>query len=796
MDIPNESDILERLKALLKEGRACCRRGDVSDARHSFQQAMSLAADNNLEGEEMFFKGCLAMAKSEWESALVILESALSIERLMLKTEVLDRLAFVYNELEDFPKAIELLNKVLEDLLYGMRGDAWNNMGNAYHGMKEYDKAIECHLKAIAEEAYDAPGDAWYNIGNTYHDMNEYDKAIECYQKAIAEKDFVTPGDAWCYMGDVYHDMKNYSKAIECYERAITEQSYDTPGDAWCNMGDVYHDMRDYGKAIECYERAIAEQSYDTPGDALCNMGLTYQDMQEYSKAIECYQKAIADQSYNTPGYAWNNMGNTFSDLKEYEKALQCYTNALAEKSYDTPGYAWYNMALVHRNLEHFEDAQSCLSEAQKAFTAHGDSEDLDSVKTLGTMLEGLVRSRKAGQEGLEQRYRDAASLAEPVVASPKREGAESQHLSKSFDVRVEIDRIISNTTSTENYRQRKHSNLGNWLISLRGWSSSTNVVSLAHPEFYGGAKCCGGGFLINWRNKGHIIDPGTDFLETFCRFNLHPDAIPPHIMQIHSICATHRHPDHIGDLAAITQLDADVAGTKDRKLKFLVDKDTYDNIPPLLKERQGRDRVGVRILEPDTPIMLAGRSGTVNSFKVDHGKEAPNACGLTFSLSGAQSEDKIGVGFTGDTKWFPELAEKLTTCSIIVCNFSATRATDVGEKEFKKDHLGFRGILELINSTEAKIYVLTEFWGQLGDIRISIAQYLLQRIREGGRRNKNLPVVIPADVGLVIDIETTTIMCSHCQRFVPAEEIVAVPVTPAFGRLLYLCPRHMMNQK
>lgn len=89
----------------------------------------------------------------------------------------------------DPKKAIEYLNNAIKlkpdyATAYGIRGDAYGDLG-------QHQRAIEDYNKAIRLEPNDAA--TYYNRGNAYKNLSQYQRAIEDYNKAIRLKpDYAT----------------------------------------------------------------------------------------------------------------------------------------------------------------------------------------------------------------------------------------------------------------------------------------------------------------------------------------------------------------------------------------------------------------------------------------------------------------------------------------------------------------------------------------------------------------------------------------------------------------------------
>jgi hypothetical protein len=104
-----------------------------------------------------------------------------------------------------------------------------------------------------------------------------------------------------------------------------------------------------------------------------------------------------------------------------------------------------------------------------------------------------------------------------------------------------------------------------------------------------------------------------------------------------------------------------------------------------------------------------------------------------------------------------------------------------------KKNHLGYRGLIELVRKSKPKATLVSEFWAGLTDVRID----LVRAIRE---RTKN-KAILPAGIGMHVHLPGLEVECTQCAKKVPFEKVRVAPPANRFGNLSYLCPSCMLTE-
>jgi len=197
-------------------------------------------------------------------SILLLSSCGKSVEELILEAEK-------YDEIGQYEKGIEILNKAIEKEPKHL--GAYINRGAYKSSLKRFDSAVSDYQKVLELDPKNTL--ATYNIGNSYRQSGNLKKAKEFYNLALNTKggEFVT---------------------FDYEPNSIIEKSlYDVPsGEIYYNRGIVYYDLLDYENAYTDFNNSL-KQNYK-PADSHYMIGVCLFMTGNTELACEEYKKAIA----------------------------------------------------------------------------------------------------------------------------------------------------------------------------------------------------------------------------------------------------------------------------------------------------------------------------------------------------------------------------------------------------------------------------------------------------------------------------------------------------------------------
>lgn len=185
------------------------------------------------------------------ESALKYAEKALSLATTINYTvgqsKALSRLAYVYNILGNYPKALELnLRKLKLDEKGNSPYDlvmSLNNIGIVYNYQEEYAQALKYHYKADSVIMHNSINEevkyyVYMNLGDVYYKMNNTDSAFSYFNKSLVvsnnlkNDDYI--GNSMTGLGNTYAKMGNAPFSLLNYRTAVTYLQKASNNDVLC----------------------------------------------------------------------------------------------------------------------------------------------------------------------------------------------------------------------------------------------------------------------------------------------------------------------------------------------------------------------------------------------------------------------------------------------------------------------------------------------------------------------------------------------------------------------------------
>ncbi len=341
------------------------------------------------------------------------------------------------------------------------------------------------------------------------------------------------------------------------------------------------------------------------------------------------------------------------------------------------------------------------------------------------------------------------------------------------------------------------------FLLHLREWNSYTPVISTQEEQDRGG------GYYLQHRGEGLVIDPGYDFINIF-------QEAGGHLCDINHIIITHAHDDHTADFEALRMLIFRakkerptitvclyLSVSAERKFSGLLRLDDNLFTRIVILNHPCKDEYQTIYLA-DTISLVTLPAYHYDVISYNH------AIGFLLKLKFDDKTSK-NIIFTGDSGYFPvkwdkdkpkeykyiidgeEVTEteldtepekalakrykdiiKDTPIDLLVAHIGTIQKYEFDPKHERAlmpdnsynpyrnmyvNHLGMLGMLMLINEIRPALIIISEFGSELKNIRIELVGKLKDALDNMMKKEKRKNFLIPGDITVIYNIADGTLL-------------------------------------
>ena len=296
----------ENTELKLREAQWLAAENEIDEALNLLEKLEAIEPNN----PEIFFtKGTVYSVQNKSEQAIDEYNKAMMVDTEDLE-DIYMNIAFEYENLGNFDKAIEFMKKVLEI--------------NPAHDYVPADLSLFFDLGNRSEEGIEYLKDRidnepfakglWLGLGMLYRSKGRHDEALNCFDYVIAidESDL----NGWFHKATAYLLAKKYAAALTCYQR-ILDVAPDEVATLF-NMAECYERMKEHEKAQE-YLRKVLKLESDS-SQATIALTMSFYNQGEKNKAYSVLEEAIKRNPDVAEFHAA--LGELYCENKDFEKGL------------------------------------------------------------------------------------------------------------------------------------------------------------------------------------------------------------------------------------------------------------------------------------------------------------------------------------------------------------------------------------------------------------------------------------------------------------------------------------------
>jgi len=716
-----------------------------------------------------------------------------------------------------------------------------NNLLSIYFYQKDYDNVSE-HFKFCMSAIPESFTNIYYRFFYELSVTKNYTKAIEYANKAyeIKQIPIILINKIYCYLG-----LKEFDNALK-YALEMTD-IFPEDSLSYHILGIVFYDLKkDKNEISDTFAKSIGFSKYTIKEES-------YFSNNARKDYLQVQEELFKDQDMI--------IHNIISDYKVYKSlgfvdVFEKYTRTLDIKeiicimthylTMDNSNIEFFKplIFILRNNYKIYESAKvlECLLNSGKdanlffdlsqKYVDFGDKtcavrilkKGREYFKSVSEIVRFSIMMSTCGYPATATQYlklyleknmdtlktEDIQRITETrhYLFQLFRDRKRDKKLDKILFESILIQEQVNLKEDEFEYFLRKKSQTNDDIIfhNLRKWNSYTPILSMS------GADSVGGGFYINVKGKGIVIDPGLNFVENFKNAGYT-------FGDIDTIFVSHAHNDHTADLESILTLlykyNSNIkklyemqekqneqksvkelsshdglkntsyieVGTLDHRfelkkskknlskhikvLKIYMTKSTFKKYAGIFSLHK-KSNYRIHLIEggKDYPIFDDNKDFGVYVFNNEHIEVISDysSVGMVFKLK------HYNLVYTGDTRISDNILEsvkstikktKLTAKNkqIFLCNIGGLKQSEVeydlnNYLNVYKNHLGRIGVYKLIQEFKPKLCLISEFGEEFEMQRLAITDVF----------DRNFPntCFFPCEIGQKIKIEEELLIQTH----------------------------------
>ncbi|RYE01732.1 MAG: tetratricopeptide repeat protein [Sphingobacteriales bacterium] len=236
-----------------------------------------------------------------------------------LEEESFEKIIDYFDDLEDFPKALEAAEISIE--YFPFSASLLLRKADVLLSTRKYHQALEVLEKVELLDANDI--NLFILKTDAYLALDQPGRAAELLEEAINHFEGEEKTELLFELADVYDDYEEFEKVFDCLKLLLQEEPENEEAlYKICFWADF---TGRYEESIRLHTDIIDEHPYSEL--AWFNLAAAYQGLKLYEKAIDAYQYALViDEKFD---FAYRNMGDAFIRLRKYREAIEALEKVL-----------------------------------------------------------------------------------------------------------------------------------------------------------------------------------------------------------------------------------------------------------------------------------------------------------------------------------------------------------------------------------------------------------------------------------------------------------------------------------
>lgn len=268
------------------------------------------------------------------------------VERSELLDSPFNNISWAYNELGDYAKALDFIEKSL--LILPNTDIEYVNKGNTLHGLYRNEEALANYKQAIALN--DQSESAYYGAGMVLYEQGDYEEALAQFKKYLNLVS--SDADAAEMVVDSLLALSRDTDALKFAESYF--KKYEDVFDGYKIKGIALEGTAEYDEIEQFYE--LAGSKFPDLLEAQMKLGELYYYYSDYDPAVNHFNGLLKKFPDEPEVYAW--LIEVYSAKGELDSAESVYGKSPdATEVHNAMGRAYWDQDLYIESVPYFERA-------------------------------------------------------------------------------------------------------------------------------------------------------------------------------------------------------------------------------------------------------------------------------------------------------------------------------------------------------------------------------------------------------------------------------------------------------
>jgi len=265
---------------------------------------------------------------------------------------ILSQIVEAYEKQNDFPKAIEYLDKIIK--LDSTDAENYFKKGLLLENLKRNEEAISIYKKALQHSPDDK--EIKGRLAILYRYSNQYQEVIDLLEPTLSQ--YPDNSGFKLLIAECYYFLENTDKTKEILQPLTKMKSI--PWTVYELLGRVELEGKNYDQAIEHFNKVIKMDITNRYGWLF--LGFAYSDMGQLKEAEETYRKAVIHVKDDASLWTW--LGIVLQRQKKFAESIEPFKKALLLDPKNVNALS--SLPVVLEELDLFEQSDDVYEEGIK----------------------------------------------------------------------------------------------------------------------------------------------------------------------------------------------------------------------------------------------------------------------------------------------------------------------------------------------------------------------------------------------------------------------------------------------